>query len=139
MQLNHRTQDQSSCKVWCFNTLICATRYTIKQVRKCLQPYNFAACALLLSVYSQFVNIVNKTYSHIHYKFQHNFPHLTQHIICHLYVSGTDLHLIMLNLYSGDGLCLCEIETKVKETVTTIKCQLLLQSQTVHHTEHSLP
>ena len=105
-QLNHRTQDHSSRKVRRFNILIHPTRYTIKQVRKCLQSYNFGACVLLLSVYFQFVNIIKKTYSHMHSKFQQNFPHLTQHIICHLCVLGIDLHLIMLNLYCGDRLSL---------------------------------
>jgi len=120
-QLNHRTQDHSSCKFRCFNIHIHATRYTTKQVRKCLQSYNFGACAPLLSVYFQFVNIIKKTYSHIHSKIQENFPHLTQHITRHLCVLGIDLHLIILNLYSGDRLCLCEIGTEAKERVTSFK------------------
>jgi len=99
-QLNHRTQDHSSRKFRCFNALICATRYTIKQVRKCVQSYNFGARALLLSVCFQFVNIIKKTSSHMHSKFQQNFPHPTQHFIRHLCILGTDLHLIILNLYS---------------------------------------
>ena len=72
---------------------------------------------MLLSVYFQFVNNIKKTYSHMHSKFQHNFPHLTQHIIHHLCVLGTELHLTTLNLYSGDGLRLCEIGTKAKENI----------------------
>ena len=105
--------------VWhfvCHPVLVCAIRYTIKQVWKCLQSYNFGAYTLLLSVDFQFVNIIKKTYSHMHSKFQHTFPHLTQQIIHHLCVLGTNLHLIMINLYSRDELCLCKIGTEAKES-----------------------